>query len=110
MSALAYWSPLILLLTFLVLLIMAYVFRDRGEKSYKKGTGQTKVFLAGEEEPEANQLHVKAHNMYWGFFEAMKRYYGPTIKAHTGIVNDYVLWFIGLIALVAVIVFVSGSI
>ena len=110
MSALAYWSPLILLLTFLVLMILAYVFRDRGEKSYKKGTGQTKVFLAGEEEPEANQLHVKAHNMYWGFFEAMKRYYGPTIKAHTGIVNDYVLWFIGLIALMAVIVFVSGSI
>jgi len=110
MSALAYWSPLILLLTFLVLMILAYVFRDRGEKSYKKGTGQTKVFLAGEEEPEANQLHVKAHNMYWGFFEAMKRYYGPTIKAHTGIVNDYILWFIGLIALMAVIVFVSGSI
>ena len=110
MSALAYWSPLILLLTFLILLIMAIIFRDRGQKSYKKGTGQTKIFLSGEDEPDAEAVHVKAHNMYWGFFEAMKRYYEPTIKAHTGIINDYLLWFVSVIALVAIVIFVSGSI
>lgn len=110
MSALLYWSPLILLLSFLILALVALIFRNRGEGRYKKGTAQTKVFLAGEEEPEAEQLHVKAHNMYWGFFQALKRYYDPTIKAHTGIINDYLLWFVSLIALTALIVFISGSI
>lgn len=109
MSALSYWNPLILLLTFLILLIMAHIFRDRGQKSYKKGTAQTKIFLAGEEEPDAEKSHIKAHNMYWGFFQALKRYYDPTIRAHTGIINDYLLWFVSLIALTALIVFISGS-
>ena len=109
MSALSYWNPLILLLTFLILLIMAYVFRDRGQRSYKKDTAQTKIFLSGEEEPDPEQSHVKAHNMYWGFFQALKRYYDPTIRAHTGIINDYILWFVSLIALTALIVFISGS-
>ena len=108
MSALSYWSPLILLLSFLVLAIVAIVFRNRGQKGYKKGTKQSHIFLSGEEEPVAEQRHVKAHNMYWGFFEAMKHYYEPTIKAHTGIVNDYVLWFISLIALTAIIIFIVG--
>ncbi len=110
MSALYYWSPLILILSFLVLAIVALIFRNRGEKRYKKDSGQTKVFLAGEEEPEAEQRHIKAHNMYWGFFQALKRYYDPTIRAHTGIINDYILWFIALIAISGIIVFLTDVI
>jgi hypothetical protein len=110
MSALSYWSPLILILSFLILALVALVFRNRGEKGYKKGSGQTKVFLAGEEEPEAEQRHIKAHNMYWGFFQALKRYYDPTIRAHTGIINDYILWFVTLIAVAGVIVFLTDLI
>ena len=108
MSALSFWSPLILLFSFVLLSIVVLVFRNRGEKGYKKGTAQTKIFLSGEEEPDPEKRHIKAHNMYWGFFQALKRYYDPTIKAHTGIINDYILWFVSLIALTALIVFISG--
>ena len=52
--------------------------------------------------------HVRAHNLYWGFFEAMKRYYDPVVRAHTGIVNDYLIWMFGLIALVGVALFAAG--
>jgi hypothetical protein len=110
MGALSYWSPLILLISLLVIAIVSLVFRSKGEKGYKKNSGQTKVFLSGEEEPEAEQRHIKAHNMYWGFFQALKHYYDPTLKAHTGIINDYILWFVTLIAVTGIVVFLADLI
>ena len=107
MSALLTWSPLILILVFLILAIVGLIFRSKGDKSYKKDTDQTKVYLSGEQQPDAELRHVRAHNMYWGFFQALKRYYDPTLAAHTGIINDYVLWFISLIAITGIIVFVA---
>lgn len=46
--------------------------------------------------------------MYWGFFDAMKRYYEPTVHAHTGIVNDYLIWLLALTAVAGIAVFVAG--
>jgi hypothetical protein len=102
------WSPIFLLLAFAVVGIMAYFFRQRGEGKYKKDTSQTKIFLCGEEVPEAKQRHIRAHNVYWGFFETMKEYYDRNIKAHTGIINDYVIWFLALIAISAIVLFIVG--
>ncbi|GAI42996.1 unnamed protein product [marine sediment metagenome] len=109
-SGLAYspWSPIFWLLAFVVVTIMAYFFRRRGQKKYKKDTEQTKIFLCGEEVPEAKQRHIRAHNVYWGFFETMKEYYDANIKAHTGIINDYIIWFLVLIAISAIILFIVG--
>ncbi len=106
MLSLPYWNPLIYLLGFVVLIGVAYLFRSRGQKKYKKGTAQTQIFLSGEEPPEAEQRHIKAHNIYWGFFETLRGYYDKTIRAHTGIINDYILWFVTLIAITAIILFV----
>lgn len=108
MVSLTYWSPIALIIALAVLLAITCVFRNRGEERYKKGTAQTQIFLAGEEPPEPEKRHVRAHHMYWGFFQALKRYYEPTINAHTGIVNDYLIWFTSLAALTALIVFVAG--
>ena len=100
------WSPVLWLLAFVVVMIMAYFFRRRGQKKYKKGTEQTRIFFCGEEVPEARQRHIRAHNVYWGFFKTMKEYYDANIKAHTGIINDYIIWFIALVSITAVILFI----
>ncbi len=105
---LSFWAPLMVVIAFLIVAAITYAYRSRGRSSYKRDTEQTKVFLSGEDEPEAGMRHVRAHNMYWGFFEAMKRYYDPVVRAHTGIVNDYLIWMFGLAALVGVLLFASG--
>jgi hypothetical protein len=107
MPSLTYWQPIVLLIVLLVLLGIAYAFRSRGEKGYKEGTRQADVFLSGERPPESVDRHVRAKNIYWGFFEGLKRYYGPALRAHTGIVNDYVIWFAVLIAVTAIVALVT---
>ncbi len=110
MLGLPYWNPLIWILGFAVLIALVYFFRSRGQKKYKKGTAQTQVFLSGEEPPKEEERHIKAHNIYWGFFETLKGYYERNMREHTGIVNDYIIWFVALIAITAVILFVVGVI
>lgn len=105
-SGLNFWNPIIWIIAFIIVMALAYLFRSRGQKKYKKGTAQTQIFLSGEEPPEAEQRHIKAHNIYWGFFETLRGYYDKTIRAHTGIINDYILWFVTLIAITAIILFV----
>ena len=107
-TSLDFWDPIILISVFVIVGALAYLFRSRGQKQYKKGTAQTEIFLSGEEPPDVEQRRIKAHNIYWGFFETLKGYYDRNIKAHTGIVNDYVMWFVALIAITAVILFVVG--
>jgi len=103
-----FWDPIVCVIAFLVLIAVAYLLRSRGQKKYKKGTVQTQIFLSGEEPPDVEQRHIKAHNIYWGFFQALKGYYDPTIKAHTGIINDYIIWFAAIAAITAVILFIVG--
>jgi hypothetical protein len=110
MLGLPYWNPLIWVLGFAVLIALVYIFRSRGQKKYKRGTAQTEVFLSGEEPPKEAERHIKAHNIYWGFFETLKGYYERNMREHTGIVNDYIIWFVALVALTAVVLFIVGVI
>ncbi len=103
-----FWNPIILISVFVIVGALVYLFRSRGQKEYKKGTAQAEIFLSGEEPPDVEQRHIRAHNIYWGFFETLKGYYDRNIRAHTGIVNDYVIWFVVLMAITAVILFVVG--
>jgi len=103
-----FWKPIVWLIGFVAVMAITYFFRSRGQKKYKKDTAQTRVFLCGEEVPEAEQRHIRAHNVYWGFFETMKEYYDANMKAHTGIINDYLIWFTALIAISAIILFIVG--
>ena len=109
MTSLTYWSPVALIIAFAILIALSYLFRSHGQKNYKKGTAQSQIFLSGEEAPEASQQHIKAHNIYWGFFQAMKRYYNPAIKAHTVIINDYIIWLITVMAITAILLFIAQS-
>jgi hypothetical protein len=83
-------------------LIVLYV-RSRGQKQYKEGTAQTDIFISGIQVPPAEQRHVPAHNIYWGFFEALKGFYNTMMRPHTGVINDYLLWLVAIMALTIVV-------
>jgi hypothetical protein len=97
------WNPLAWTLLFLGILTLALTFRAFGRKDYKKGTGQTKAFLSGNEEPEAKGLHVRGEHLYWGLAEGLAAYYRRIKAMHTGILNDYLAWFVGILGIVFII-------
>lgn len=103
---LTFWAPIVAIIAFLIAFVIALLYRSRGQGRYKEGTEQGEVFYSGENVPA--DARVRSHNMYWGFFEAMKRYYDPTVRAHTGIVNDYLIWLLGLTALAGIAILVAG--
>jgi len=99
-----YWNPLVWLIAFIVIAIVAYIIRAFGKKEHKKGE-QAKPFLSGVEEPSKEAVHVRGGNVYWGFVEALKGYYGAMKKMHSGRVNDYVAWFVVIASILFVVFF-----
>jgi hypothetical protein len=94
-----FWSALVWVAATLGLFLIVWFFYRVGEAGYKKGTEQTDPFLSGN--PPASGERVTASHIYWGFIEALKGYYQPLVRAHSGVVNDYLAWVI----LVGAIVF-----
>ncbi len=101
-----YWNPVLWLLAIGIAGIIAYLIWRSGEPKYKKGTRQDKPFLSGNVEPEKGQVHVRAGHLYWGFTEALQGYYRHLVPVHTGILNDYILWFLGVMAFIMILVWV----
>lgn len=99
-----FWNAIIWVIVFMIVGLFAYLLRALGEKSYSKGTEQTKPFLSGTAEPSKEAAHVGAGNLYWGFMEALSRYYKPVEEGHTGIINDYIYWFVGTLAIMFIII------
>jgi hypothetical protein len=104
----AVWAPLIWILALIVIGVMVLIWRSRGQKGYKKETAQTDIFLSGARVPSAEERHVKADNIYWGFFESLKDLYDAMMKPHTGIVNDYLLWFVAVAVIAILVFFLAG--
>jgi Na+/H+ antiporter NhaC len=103
------WSPIVWVIALAVVTAVAYFFRSRGQKKYKKDTAQTRIFLCGEEVPDAEARHIRAHNIYWGFFETLEGYYDRIIRPHTGILNDYIAWLVAVIAISTIILLIAGQ-
>jgi uncharacterized membrane protein len=104
----AVWAPLIWIVALIVIGVMVLIWRNRGQKDYKKGTAQTDIFLSGAKVPPEEQRHVKSENIYWGFFESLKDLYDAMMRPHTGIVNDYLLWFVVILAIIIPILVGAG--
>jgi len=103
------WNPIAWVLLFLGILVVAFFVRSFGRKDYKRGTGQTKVFLSGNEEPdESRALHVRGDHLYWGMIDGLAGYYRRVRALHTGILSDYVTWFVGVLAVVFIILVLVG--
>jgi uncharacterized membrane protein YphA (DoxX/SURF4 family) len=104
----AVWAPIVWIIALVVIGVMVLIWRNRGQKSYKKGTAQTDIFLSGARVPPEEQRHVKSENIYWSFFESLKELYGAMMKPHTGIVNDYLLWLVAILAITIPILVLAG--
>jgi len=104
-----YWSPIVWIVAFIVAFLMAYIMWGMGEKKHAKGE-QEKPFLSGQDEPSKEAVHVRAGNIYWGFTETLSGYYDFMKKIHTGIINDYVLWLLGMAAIFFLAIVLPGVI
>ena len=96
------WNPVIWVVAMVVALMIAWLIRSRGESVQPQGTEAGKPYLSGNDIPYPGETHVAASNLFWGFTDAMKQYYGRAVPLHTGILTDYVLWYIGVLALVII--------
>jgi len=103
------WNPVFWIIGFIVALIISWLLLRRGESGCNRDTEQVKSYLSGNAEPEKGDVHIRAGNMYWGFTEALKEYYEFLVPVHTGILTDYILWFLGVMAVIMVIL-LGGSI
>ena len=103
------WNPIAWALLFVGILGLSLALRARGNKSYKRGTGQTRVFLSGNDEPETSEgLHVRGDHLYWGMVDGLSAYYRRVKAWHTGILSDYVAWFVGVLGLVFIVLLWVG--
>ncbi len=103
----AVWNPAVWLIALVLLTAGSVWLRSRGRKDYKKDTAQTDVFISGTEVAAPEQRHIAARNIYWGFFSALQGFFRFITRPHTGIINDYVLWFvIVLVAAILILVLV----
>jgi hypothetical protein len=94
-----YWNPLVWIAAFVIIFLLVFIIRGFGNKTYKKGTGQTQAFLSGNVEYDKPLMHVQSSNLYWGWTEALKWVIDALKKMHTGNVSDYVLWFVVVLGL-----------
>lgn len=99
------WNPLIWLAAMAVAVVIALVVRAMGRKDFREGSGQTKSFLSGNDEGPSGS-HIPASNLYWGFLESLKSYYQKLVPLHTGVALDYLLWFLGVLAIMLIVGFV----
>ena len=98
------WAPLAWLAAFLAALVVVYLLWKTGESSYKKGTELERPYLSGNAEPEKAAVHIRASNLYWGFLQALKGCYDAIVPIHTGVLTDYMVWFVAVTALLLVLV------
>jgi len=95
-----FWNPLLGLSFGLIIILLVYLIRSQGERKYKEKTEQTLPFFAGN---LPSRKSLKIHNIYWGFFEALKEYYSWLKAVHTGIINDYIYWFVTVLVILLTI-------
>jgi hypothetical protein len=103
-----FWSAIIWILLVLVIGSLVIYIRNKGEDSYKKNTEQDKPFISGNPEGSKEGSHLSASHIYWGFTEALKGYYDPLVKMHTGNINDYSSWIIVLTVIILMVIGVNG--
>ena len=96
------WNPLLWLMALAVAIGVAWYIRSRGRADSRGGPAR-EPFISGNPEPENAGAHIPATNLYWGFTEALKGWYEKLIPLHTGIITDYVAWFLGIMALMLII-------
>ncbi|MBN1896237.1 MAG: hydrogenase [Candidatus Aenigmarchaeota archaeon] len=99
-----YWNPIVWVAVVIIASVIVFMLRSTGRKTFKNGAQQI-PFYSGNEAPRG---HIKASNMYWGFFESLEKYYIWLRKMHTGIINDYVYFLVIVIVILMAALALGG--
>lgn len=103
-----YWKPeawLVLFFILLIALILIFSFNIKKGINKLPESCDSKYdnFTGGEKEafnkPSANDL-------FWGLNYQLKGYFNKLSNAHSGVVNDYVLWVVVCLAVVSIYLFI----
>ena len=99
------WAPIAWTVAFAVALLIGWLIRSIGDGGCREDSEQTQVFISGEDEKifAEKDIHIVGGNLYWGYFEVLKKYYDKLTAAHTGVVTDYMLWMLGTLVVVTLI-------
>jgi multicomponent Na+:H+ antiporter subunit D len=105
-----YWRPEAWLVLFFILLIGFLLLLTLNIRAVSKGNTKevnefdTKydAFTGGEKEEHAQ---IGGQDLFWGLKHELKGYFDTIHKAHSGVVNDYVLWIVACLALVTIYLF-----
>lgn len=88
------WSPLAWAAAMLFALALAWLFRALGRKDPPTGPEAGTPFVSANPVADPEDARVPASHLYWGFIRVMDRYYRRMRAFHSGILSDYVLWFL----------------
>ncbi len=103
-----YWSPIVLILVIILTTLVAYLFYRMGQSEFEDTEHKGEPFISGNRPPKkAGDIHVGGDNLFWGFTRALRKYFDPLIKGHTGIVNDYLYWIICTLAVVLIFIYIA---
>ncbi len=95
------WNAVIFLGAVLISTFIALVLYTRGQKgTVPKGEGKKPYLWGNPTEIEGKPISIPGSNVYWGFIEALKPYYKPMEKLHSGLINEYVFWLVVTMAIV----------
>ncbi len=105
-----YWKPEAWLLLFFVLIIAIMIIVSMNIGSNRSSSviidkTDTKYenFTGGEKE---EYTQIGGHDLFWGLKYQLKGYFNTIHNAHSGVVNDYVLWVVACLAIVIIYCFV----
>jgi len=94
------WGPVEFTVATALLVLLTYASsRLLFNTKHKKGL-QQKPFLGGN---DAEAPHYAAGNLYWGFTRALEGYYKKVVPLHSGNINDYMSWFVIVMAALLVL-------
>ncbi|MEM0360004.1 MAG: hypothetical protein QXK06_01530 [Candidatus Diapherotrites archaeon] len=99
------WSPLVFIVSIVLVSLVVVVVRFFGKKDFVDGKFRADAFLSGNKPEEKHE--VKASNFFWGFFEALKGYYEKMLAIHTGLLNDYIFWFVFCVSLILIALYMG---
>ncbi len=89
------WNAVIFLGAVLITVLIAVGLYSRGQKgTVPKGEGRKPYLWGNPTEIDGRPLVIPGSNVYWGFIEALKSYYKPMERIHSGLINEYVFWLI----------------
>lgn len=102
------WNPLAFILVIILTGIVSYILYSMGNSAYKKTKHKGEPFISGNRGPDdVGKIHVGGDNLFWGFTRALRRYFDPVVKGHTGIVNDYIYWIVITMSVVLVYIYLA---